>query len=149
MNLSRSKDRTKIAKKLSGALFIALFWSTFGYAQEAEVIASGKEEFRRHCAICHGIGGEGDSVMTNLNLLTTRPPDLTQLSKKNGGVFPFWQIYSIIDGRQPVKGHGTPEMPIWGDLLSMQEESSGLAAETKTTGRILTIVHYLQSRQTK
>jgi mono/diheme cytochrome c family protein len=149
MNLFLPKKREKMAKRLSGALFVTLVWATFGYAQEAEVIASGKEEFRRHCALCHGLGGKGDSVMVNLNLLTDKPPDLTQLRKKNGGMFPFWEVYRIVDGRQPVKGHGTPDMPIWGDLLSMQEDGGSPAIETKTTGRILNIVHYLQSLQEK
>lgn len=124
-------------------------WPLPGFSQEAEVIASGKHEFRQHCAICHGLNGKGDSVMVNLNLLTNNPPDLTQLSKQHGGKFPFWQVYRIIDGREPVKGHGTPGMPIWGDLLSMQEDAGNLSAETKATGRILNIVHYLQSLQEK
>ena len=32
-------------------------------------------------AVCHGLGGKGESVMTSLNLLTVRPIDLTQLSQ--------------------------------------------------------------------
>ena len=66
----------------------------------------GQQEFRHACAVCHGLGGKGDSVMTTLNLLTVRPTDLTQLSKKHQGQFPFWQVYRIIDGREEVKGHG-------------------------------------------
>jgi mono/diheme cytochrome c family protein len=132
----------------SAAMALAVLWTTSALAQEQEVIASGKYEFRQHCAVCHGLTGKGDSVMVNLNLLMEKPPDLTQLKKRNHGVFPFWEVYRIIDGRQPVKGHGAPDMPIWGDLFSMQEGSS-LSAETKATGRILNIVHYLQSLQEK
>ena len=110
------------------------------------MIAAGKREFRQHCALCHGLGGTGDSVMVNLNLLTVNPPDLTQLRKRNEGVFPFWHVYRIIDGREPVKGHGTSDMPIWGDTFR-EEEGTGLAAETRAVGRILAIVYYLQSIQ--
>lgn len=149
MTPSYPKGNIPRTKKCSWAVLLVLLWSAVGHTQEAEVVASGKGEFRRYCALCHGISGKGDSIMTNLNLLTATPSDLTQLSKKNGGTFPFWQVYRIIDGRQPVKGHGTPEMPIWGDLLSMQEESGGIMAEDKTRGRLLNIVHYLQSLQTK
>lgn len=86
--------------------------------------------------------------MVNLNLLADKPPDLTHLSKKQGGAFPFWQVYRIINGSEPIKGHGAPDMPIWGDTFLMQE-GKDLAAETRATGRILNVVHYLQSIQEK
>jgi len=127
---------------------VAMLWAGSGMAQEAEVVAAGKREFRRHCAVCHGLGGTGDSVMVNLNLLTVKPTDLTQLSKRNKGIFPFWHVYRIIDGREPVKGHGTQDMPIWGDAFR-KEEGESLAAETRASGRILEIVHYLESLQEK
>jgi mono/diheme cytochrome c family protein len=125
-----------------------MVWAASSFAQEAEVVASGKPEFRHHCALCHGLDGKGDSVMVNLNLLADKPPDLTQLKKQKAGEFPFWQVYRIVDGREPVKGHGTLGMPVWGDLFVMHE-GRGLAAELKATGRILNIVHYLQSLQEK
>lgn len=133
---------------LAGLLLVAVLWATPGLAQEAAVVTAGKREFRQHCAICHGLGGTGDSVMVNLNLLTVKPPDLTQLSKRNKGTFPFWHVYRIIDGREPVKGHGTADMPIWGNTFR-EEEGTGLTAETRASGRILQLVHYLQSIQEK
>ena len=136
--------------QIVGALLVVTLWTTSSFAQEAEVAASGKAEFQQYCALCHGLNGKGDGAMKNLNLLAENPPDLTQLSKQHGGKFPFWQVYRIIDGREPVKGHGgTPNMPIWGDLFSMQTKEGGLDSETKTTGRILNIVYYLQSLQEK
>jgi mono/diheme cytochrome c family protein len=135
--------------KIIGTLLAVMVWTTLGFAQEAEVVESGKYEFRQYCALCHGLNGKGDSVMRNLNLLPENPPDLTQLSKQHGGKFPFWQVYRIVDGREPVKGHGTPNMPIWGDLFAMQGEDRGLDSETKTMGLILNIVYYLQSLQEK
>ena len=132
--------------KLVCVLLAVMVWAPSGFAQEAEVVASGKHEFRQHCALCHGLDGKGDSVMMNLNLLANQPPDLTQLKKQHAGTFPFWQVYRIVDGREPVKGHGTLGMPVWGDLFALHE-GTGLAAETKATGRILNLVHYLQSVQ--
>src|ERR671925_538609 len=90
-------------------------------AQQEEIAAVGHREFRHACAVCHGLGGKGESVMTTLNLLTVRPTDLTQLSKKHQGQFPFWQVYRIIDGREEVKGHGTRDMPIWGAVFRQPE----------------------------
>jgi mono/diheme cytochrome c family protein len=117
-------------------------------AQQAEIVTAGQREFHGHCAVCHGFGGKGESVMTTLNLLTVKPADLTQLRERNKGRFPFWQVYRIIDGREEVKGHGTRDMPIWGERFT-EEEGSTLADETRAIGRILTIVHYLQSIQEK
>lgn len=144
---SRScQEGHKQVRILFAILLLSLLWPIAGVSQEAEVIESGKHEFRQNCVLCHGIDGKGDSVMMNLNLLVEKPPDLTQISKRHGGEFPFWLIYRIIDGREPVKGHGTPDMAIWGDLFTMQE-GRGLPSETKATGRILNLVHYLQSLQ--
>jgi len=146
--VSYAKEWRRQARGFFLAVLLSVFWMNEGRTQEAEVIAAGKHEFRQRCVICHGLDGKGDSVMRNLNLLTDTPPDLTQLSKQHGGQFPFWQVYRIVDGREPVKGHGTPDMPIWGDLFSIQD-GKGLTSETKATGRILNLVHYLQSIQEK
>ena len=86
--------------------------------------------------------------MTTLNLLTVRPTDLTQLSRKYQGGFPFWQVYRVIDGREEVKGHGTRDMPIWGEVFR-QPEGSKPVDETHVIGRILALVYYLQSIQEK
>ena len=66
----------------------------------------------------HGPSGTGDGGA--IDVLKTTPTNLTTLSKKNGGVFPFDRVYSVIDGRTVVKGHGTQDMPIWGHDLSTE-----------------------------
>lgn len=117
-------------------------------AQQEAVTAAGQREFRHACAVCHGLGGKGESVMTTLNLLTVRPTDLTQLSKKYQGQFPFWQVYRVIDGREEVKGHGSRDMPIWGEVFRQPEGGQGVD-ETCAIGRILALVYYIQSIQEK
>lgn len=132
-------------------LLTILLWATppgTALAQQEEVVAAGQREFRHACAVCHGLGGRGESVMTTLNLLTVRPMDLTQLSKKYQGQFPFWQVYRIIDGRAEVKGHGTRDMPIWGEVFR-QPAGGQSVDETRAIGRILCLVYYLQSIQEK
>jgi mono/diheme cytochrome c family protein len=115
-------------------------------AQYSSVVALGQQEFRSHCATCHGPTAKGDGP--SAALLTVKPRDLTQLSKKNGGTFPFVRTYEQIDGssRTVVPGHGTNEMPIWGDVFRRQQ---GTAEQwvLGTSGRILSIVHYLESIQ--
>src|SRR5260221_12036967 len=122
--------------KIIGALLAVTLWTTSSFAQEAEVAASGKYEFRQHCAICHGLNGKGHGVIKTLNLLTENPPDLTQLSQRNGGKFPFLQGYRIIDGRAPVKGHGTPDMTFCVDMFLMQVQHAGFDSETKAASLI-------------
>lgn len=114
------------------------------FAQEQEVAAAGRAHYERNCGACHGAEGKGDGVVAKL--LTTKPSDLTQLSKKSGGVFPFWHVYDVIDGRQEVKGHGKRKMPIWGEVFHTQAAESPFT-ESVVLGRILEVVYYLQSIQ--
>lgn len=72
----------------------------------------GKMEYQSKCASCHGTDAKGDGPIADQ--LKTSPANLTQLGKKNGGVFPLGAVYEKIDGRQEVKAHGPREMPVWG-----------------------------------
>jgi hypothetical protein len=149
----RAKARTQVNRWLWCESFVSLIvmltlWATPSLAQEQEIVAAGKREFRHYCVLCHGLSGKGESVMTTFNLLKVTPPDLTQLSKRNNNKFPFWQAYRIIEGREEVAGHGTRDMPIWGDVFIRQEDGR-LVDESRALGRILTLVYYLQSIQEK
>jgi len=115
-----------------------------GLAQEV-VLTSGKLEYQQYCAICHGKEGKGDGSMAEL--LKTKPADLTQLRKERGQ-FPFWRAYRTIDGREAVMAHGTRAMPIWGSHFLI-EEGGGPLDDQRVMGRILALVYYLESIQTK
>ncbi|MGE4092734.1 MAG: cytochrome c [Candidatus Binatia bacterium] len=117
-----------------------------GHAQEEEVAAAGKPSYEQNCAVCHGAGGKGDGPA--MNLLTVKPADLTKITARNNGTFPFWKIYRIIDGREELKGHGQKDMPIWGAEFRA-EAGGGAAVESQVRGRILELVYYLQSIQAK
>ena len=108
----------------------------------APAAASGSELFYNHCAVCHGRGGKGDGPMGQV--LTIHPADLTIIAKNSGGKFPSAKIYQLIDGRDPaVKGHGGPDMPVWGAIFAA---SGGPAA---VRDRINTLVKHLESLQVK
>ncbi len=115
-------------------------------AQEQEVIEAGKKEFMRSCATCHGVDGAGNGPAAPA--LNVRPANVTHLAKRHGGVFLFWRTYEKISGRdeQVVPGHGTREMPIWGERFRF-EPKAGDEHNTSVRGRILSLVHYLQSIQ--
>jgi mono/diheme cytochrome c family protein len=86
-------------------------------AQYNSVVTLGQQEFQSYCATCHGPKAKGDGP--SASFLRIKPTDLTQLSKHNGGTFPFVRTYEQIDGssRTVVAGHGTSDMPIWGAVF--------------------------------
>ena len=113
-------------------------------AQEQVVLTSGKLEYQDYCAACHGPAGKGNGPMSEL---WKKPPaDLTQLSKKNNGQYPFWRVYRTIDGREEVVAHGPRAMPVWGARFLMQEGGAPLDEHT-VLGRILALVYYVESLQ--
>lgn len=105
-------------------------------------VERGANSYRVHCAVCHGKTGTGDGPLADQ--LHFSPADLTRLAARNKGKFDAEMIGRIIDGRRPVKGHGGPEMPVWGDaFLDLREGYSREAVREK----IAQIVEYLQTLQ--
>ena len=51
--------------------------------------------------------------------LKTPPPDLTQIKANSGKVFPFSDMYAVIDGRRMNRAHGRTEMPVWGSAFKL------------------------------
>jgi mono/diheme cytochrome c family protein len=117
-------------------------------AQDQDILDAGKREFERSCATCHGMDAKGNGP--SAASLNVKPTDLTQLSKPHGGVFLFWRVYEKINGKDeaPIRVHGTREMPIWGDRFRIEplpDEEQRMGVR----GRILSLVHYLESIQEK
>lgn len=114
----------------------------------------GKREYQNSCALCHGTDGKGSGSI--LDLLKKAPPDLTVLSKKNNGVFPFDRVYETIDGRQQIKAHGERDMPAWGDRYSTDTAKAAeyyvdvpYDMEMYARSRILALIDYLNRLQAK
>lgn len=98
-----------------GAIAILAVASSPAFAQKAKEAGSrdaGKQAYEVQCSICHGTDAKGNGFYTAS--LKVNPPDLTSLSKKNGGVFPVDRVARIIDGRTELAAHGSRDMPIWG-----------------------------------
>jgi mono/diheme cytochrome c family protein len=116
----------------------------------ADKAGVGKLEYQSNCASCHGNDGKGGAYV---DFLKVTPPDLSQLSKKNGGVFPLERVYNVIDGRQEVKAHGTRDMPIWGKDYQIRAGEYyvdiGYDPEAYVRGRILALIDYLNRLQAK
>lgn len=110
-------------------------------AQQEDVVKRGHLLFSWYCATCHGDTAKGNGIMTKVMKIV--PADLTQLSSKAGGEFPFWRVYRSVDGRLELPGHETREMPIWGFVF----RKSRWDTETQIRDRILDLVYYIESIQ--
>ena len=137
--------------KIAAALLALGVFSIWGNGYAADKVDFGKREFENHCSVCHGWVGKGDGPYAYAQLLKTKIPDLTMLSKKNNGVFPFQRVYQVIDGTEDLKAHGTREMPIWGRVY--QEEESHyeivLNPEAYVRAHILALIDYINRLQAK
>jgi mono/diheme cytochrome c family protein len=105
--------------------------------------AAGEVIYFRYCAACHGRSLKGDGPVSSG--LVKKPIDLTQLTKKNNGTFPFDKVAAMIDGRQSTRMHGTPDMPVWGEIFAM---TAGTDAPTADSA-VKRITHYIWSNQPK
>ena len=117
-------------------------------AESATVGGSAEHAFGLYCANCHGENGRGDGPKAFG--LSVPPPDLTRLSKRNGGVFPRKRLQAIIDGREVLKHHGDREMPVWGKWFKMEAEEGlgGAEGDEGTVQRRITdLIDYLESLQ--
>jgi hypothetical protein len=133
---------------LRGLLLVSLLglWCGVVCAQEDEIIAGGKIKYDKYCATGHGHTAKGDGP--SAVILTIKPADLTQLSKRNNGQFPFWRAYRMIDGREEVRGHGTRAMPLWGFVFHVEEGAqTDPYQEDLVRGRVWQLVYFLESIQ--
>jgi mono/diheme cytochrome c family protein len=105
---------------------------------------SGSYAFRTHCASCHGADGKGEGPLAEN--LRFHPPDLTLLAKRNGGDFPADKVHRIVDGRKPLRGHGGPDMPIWGDAFRNADTGYD---DAKVKEKIRSVVDYLRTLQAR
>ncbi len=147
-----TRPRSWFRRLSAGALAVALL-SGFvliagvASAQDEEPedygkISQGKSLFRAWCRSCHGEEARGDGPMAEH--LRPEPADLTLLSQKDGGQFYFGRVTAKIDGREKVKGHGSKDMPVWGEAFEVLDEEGG---EEVVRAKIIAIVHYLRSIQ--
>lgn len=111
-------------------------------------VTTGKREYRRNCAQCHGPKGKGDGPVAAA--LIKKPADLTMLAKNNKGEFPEKRVVAFIEGAQTVAAHGSRAMPIWGLAFRRPTPSSTAGHTTQEVNeRINMLVEYIKSIQEK
>ena len=104
--------------------------------------SSGKDMFTSYCAVCHGTDAKGGGPA--VAALKMPPPDLTTMTKRNGGKFPELRVFNTINGDLNMPAHGSKEMPVWGDVFRSMERDN--AAQQM---RVSNLTKYLESLQTK
>ena len=97
-----------------------------------------------YCASCHGTAADGAGPAATA--MDPRPADLRRIAARRGGVFPAASIADKIDGRDPIKAHGSKDMPVWGKVFRDDAEMEQ-GTEAAVRGRILVLVEYLKSIQ--
>jgi Cytochrome c, mono- and diheme variants len=128
-----------------GVTALALAGCT-GAEEGVDLGGGGRLAFQQDCAACHGPDGRGGGPLAAE--LSVAPPNLTQLSARNGGVFPRDEVLSVIDG---YRGSGSHQrvMPEFGagDLgpLVTTEGPDGLG--TPIPLRLLELALYLERIQ--
>jgi mono/diheme cytochrome c family protein len=95
-----------------------------------------------HCAACHGSDAKGNGPMASV--LKAKAPDLTVLSKNNGGEFPSARVRKAITGDDILVSHGSREMPVWGPIFHQVESDQDFG-----NVRLQNLMKYLASIQQK
>lgn len=133
-----SKMRVVLGLAVAGTFAAASVRAQDGVRTEL----SGPALYKTYCSSCHGKEGRGDGPIADA--LRYRPADLTAIAKNAGGKFEKDKVHRMIDGREPVKGHGGPDMPLWGDAFKRSGDGYG---EDAVKTRIDALVEYLEGLQ--
>lgn len=119
--------------------------ATSASTKDAALIGSvpfGKSIFRGYCQSCHGATAQGDGpVGVHLKV---PPANLTEISQRNDGAFPADKVAKAIESGRGIKGHGSHEMPIWGEAFEVVE---GGQSQEQVGQRVADLVAYLESIQ--
>jgi mono/diheme cytochrome c family protein len=131
-------------RRLATLLLSASIGAAAAYAADGD--NPGKALYLRYCGACHGPEGKGDGIAGTF--MRPKPIDLTKIAKKSGGDFPSLRVVETIDGRNTIRAHGNPDMPVWGEIFQNQANWDA-ARRVETRGKIMLITDYLRSIQEK
>lgn len=125
-----------------GRLFARLaLVSVLSLAGTSLAMADGADEFRRHCALCHGLDGTGGGPLAEA--MKAVPTDLTRLGARSNGEFPSVRVADVIRNGGGVLGHGSSAMLAWGNYFG-EKGNPKVGKE-----RIAELVAYIKSLQQK
>jgi mono/diheme cytochrome c family protein len=137
-----------MSKRVIAAASFIFAFPAFTFAAD---ISIGKREYDGNCIMCHGVTGRGNGWLAEN--LKDPVPSLTQLRKRNGGVFPVERVHQVIDGRKEVGLHGPRHMPVWGQVYfsrAQRELGPGYGAydsDEVVEAKILALIDYISTLQ--
>jgi mono/diheme cytochrome c family protein len=99
--------------------------------------------YEDYCAVCHGMDGKGDGPA--VQFLKAPPPDLTTIAKRYNEKQVALRVTSVLRFGTGQKGHGTLDMPVWGDLFYRLENRNGHPDIVRM--RISNLSEFVQSMQ--
>jgi mono/diheme cytochrome c family protein len=109
----------------------------------ADFVPSGKIMFKQYCAACHGLDARGHGPARAA--LKGPAADLTTLSKRHGGEFPYDLVTNILRFGPGVAAHGSSDMPTWGSIFQHMDNYNQAVVQK----RIANLCDYLASLQEK
>ena len=104
-------------------------------------VPSGQEIYQQFCAACHGGDAKGSGPAASR--LRTAPPNLTKLTERNMGKFPYEYVANILRFGPGPSAHGSSEMPTWGPIFQIVDKDNERAVQQ----RIKNLCNYLASIQ--
>jgi mono/diheme cytochrome c family protein len=137
-------DRVRFAR----AFAIAVVMFAIGLWVGTSAAQTARQDFDKYCAGCHGPGGKGNGTEGYV-MPPTPMPDLTQLAKRNGGVFPLGQVVDVIDGRKNIPSHARIQMPFWGVVMQKEGKEFTPESDAEVQRRITALAKYIESLQEK
>ena len=110
------------------------------------LLANGEATFDRLCAECHGVGGQQGAQF--VSAVEPAAPDLRRIASRRKDGFNRDEVAEWIEGSLIPRGHGSLEMPVWGERLS--DEYSRYSNTDELVGATLDpVLAFLSSIQTE
>lgn len=133
-----------MTKLLGLALLVGVATPALPASPDAE--SPNRAVYLQYCGACHGPSGKGDGIAGTF--MTKKPTDLTTIAKQNKGEFPYMHVMRVIDGRDTVRAHGDPDMPVWGEVFA-EKPSAPVGQRIEIQGKLMLLTDYLRSIQEK
>ena len=109
----------------------------------ANFVPTGRDMFKQYCAACHGLDAKGHGP-ASVSLKVT-PANLTTLSKRHGGEFPYDLVTDVLRFGPGIAAHGSSDMPTWGPIFQYMDNYN----QTIVQKRIKNLCDYIASLQEK
>lgn len=97
--------------------------------------------FKQYCAACHGADAKGYGPARAA--IKIPAADLTTLTKRHGGKFPYEYVTGVLRFGPGVPSHGSVDMPTWGPIFEYLDNNNEAAVQQ----RIKNLCDYLVTLQ--